>query len=340
MSTLNKAFIKAYQRRGVGAPHISLSPAPPAAPAPAAEAPEADTLAPVSAETADDGPSTAEPAPPEPAGIAATVPDIAATVPGIATTVPDLTATVPDPQPVQPTEPSPPPADDYLATSGDLFPAFEVERFDWPETVTSLLKNGPHIRALVKELLPEGRGTLLVSGFRRGEGRTCVALLLARHLARSGARVAVLDADLQQPQLAARLGMTIEAGWETILTGEMHPGEALIESLRDRLTLVPLLRAIGESELTGAGARFHELLERLQSQFDVVCIDGGPLAESGETAYEALFGQTQIDAAVIVRDLRHCRLEQTHAVGRKLAQLGVNRCAIVENFCAVGAPPG
>jgi Mrp family chromosome partitioning ATPase len=101
-----------------------------------------------------------------------------------------------------------------------------------------------------------------------------------------------------------------------------------------------LERAIPESELSGAGARFKELIERLQSQFDVVCIDAGPLAEAGESVYEALFGQTPIDGAVIVRDVRHCRLEQTHAVGRKLAQLGVNRWATVENFCGVGAPSG
>jgi Mrp family chromosome partitioning ATPase len=240
--------------------------------------------------------------------------------------------------PAQPIVDSATELEHYLAPSGDLIPAFEVERFDWPQTVTALAKNSSQLGALIGELLPDGRGTLIVSGCRRGEGRTSVALVLARHLGRNGVRVALVDADVEQPELAARLSVLVEAGWETSLAGELPPGEALIESLRDRLTLVPLMRPISASQASGAGPCLKQLIERLQAEFEVVCIDAGPLAESGETSHATLFGRTQIDAAVIVHDVRHVRPEQTHAVGRKLAQLGVSRWAVVENFCGVGAP--
>ncbi|HWB08414.1 MAG TPA: hypothetical protein VG826_04290 [Pirellulales bacterium] len=316
MSTLNKAFIKAYQRRGAGAPHIPLTPEP--------SKPEEATLATAGVDPPADDTAADDRAPAE------ATPTLESSA--IPTIVADADATAPAEDP-------PEAAESWLGPSGDLTPAFEVERFDWPQAVTSLLKNSSQLGALVSELLPDSRGTLIVSGCRRGEGRTSIALLVARFLARRGVRVAILDADVQQPQLASRLGMLVEAGWETSLTGELPPGEALIESLRDRLTLVPLKRPVSESELDGTGKCLNELIKRLQTDFEVVCVDAGPLGEADQTSHEALFGQTQIDAAVVVRDVRHCRPEQAHAVGRKLGQLGVSHWAVVENFCGAGAPP-
>ena len=319
MSTLNRAFIKAYQRRAAGAPHIPLTVSPTETPLPAHEGQPvvAAPNDPVETVVAD-GPSPIKPTPsPEPLF-------------SFANTVPQTIPALPD---------SASDTEDYLAPSGDLIPAFEVERFDWPQTVTSLARNSSQLGALLGELLPDGRGTLIVSGCRRGEGRTSVALLLARYLARKGVRVVLIDADVEQPQIAARLGMLVETGWETSLAGELPPGEALIESLRDRLTIVPLMHPVAESQVSAAGACLKQVLDRLQAEFEVVCVDAGPMAESDETGHETLFGRTQIDAAVVVHDVRHVRPEQTHAVGRKLAQFGVGRWAVVENFCGVGAPP-
>lgn len=320
MSTLNKAFIKAYQRRGVGAPHIPLPASPPEQPVPAPREPiaDADMADPVGAVVAD-GPPIAELTTTLELGSPADSTPDAESLPALADDASEN--------------------DDYLAPFGDLIPAFEVERFDWPQTVIALSKNSTQLGVLMNELLPDGRGTLIVSGCRRGEGRSSVALLLGRYLGRSGTRVAIVDADVEQPQLASRLGMLVEAGWETSLTDELPPGEALIESLRDRLTLVPFKQPLSGLRASEAAPCLKRLIETLQAQFDVVCLDAGPLAESNDTKHETLFGQTQIDAAAVVRDMRHCRLEQTHAVGRKLSQLGVGRWAVVENFCGIEATP-
>jgi Mrp family chromosome partitioning ATPase len=319
MSTLNKAFIKAYQRGGVGGPHIPLPTAPPsAAPSPApATADEAQVAALASGDalvgTVVAAATAAEPtAPADSNSTASFVAHIEAPP-----QTSDLAAG----------------DDNSVTTASDLRPAFEVERFDWPATVTSLLERGPEIARLISELLPDGRGTLLVTGCRRGEGRTSVALLLARHLAKRGARVAIVDADFHRPQLAARLGMALEAGWEESLSGGLPPGETAVESLADGLTVLPLRRPVSATTLYDGSARVKTLIEQWQKEFDVVCIDAGPLAESDSALHETWLGETQTTAAVVVRDVRHCRLEQTHAIGRKLVQRGVSRWAIVENFC-------
>lgn len=275
MTALNRVFIKAYQRSGVGGPHIPLAVAAPAAIGAAAALPDAA---------------------PAPAFQIASEPALA------------------------------------LESQGRVHPAFEVERFDWPATVGSLLESSPDLSTLMHELLPTGQGTLVVSGCRRGEGRTSVALMLARHLAVGGRRVALVDADVQRPQVAARLGVAVEAGWEECLTGQLPPIEAAIESLTDHLTILPLRRPMPVAVLNEKGDCVKALVDRWRTAFDAVLIDAGPLAEADEAGHESLLG-ARIDAAVVVRDVRHCRLEQTHAVARRLVQLGVSRWAIVENFC-------
>lgn len=335
MTALNKAFIKAYQRHGAGGPHIPLAAAPPRQATSVEQASQAETpiaLAPVALAPAAPAPTAS--APTRAVAVEKSVVD---PVPVVETQT--IVDTVADTN--QGTE-----SDDRLSAieyridsgvskpkTDHLRPAFEVEHFDWPATVTSLLERGPEIDMLLSELLPERRGTLVVCGCRRGEGRTSVAMMLARHLAGSGARVAVADADVQRPQLASRLGVTVESGWEECLSRDLAPGEAAIESIADRLTLFPLRETVSAEVLSENGVGLKALVEQWQAEFDILLIDAGPLADSDRTVHESLLAEVQTDAAVVVRDVRHCRPEQAHAVGRKLGQLGVSRWAIVENFC-------
>jgi Mrp family chromosome partitioning ATPase len=330
MSTLNQAFIKAYQRRGVGAPHIPMPAASPAAvvaapnlaplPAPAEMVPANDDQTVVAA------PSLVV----KQAGAVARI-DVGQRAEGRASSAVVSGSTVSERSGHH--LGSAPAAVDEKAPMGEaLRPVFEVERFEWPAIVTSLLDQSRlELTALVEELLPSDRGTLLVSGCRRGEGRTSVALLLARHLANSGARVALVDADFSRPQVAASLGTAAEVGWEETLS-EASSSEALIESLDDRLVIVPLRRPVAESVLVASRVGLRAAIERIQAEFDVVCIDAGPLAESAAVCRPIWFGETPVDAVVVVRDVRHSRLEQCHAVGRQVVQLGARRWAIIENF--------
>jgi Mrp family chromosome partitioning ATPase len=330
MSTLNQAFIKAYQRRGVGAPHIPM----PAAAAVVASQNLAPPPAPLAEITPANDDRMVDAAPSLAVKLTGAVARIdvgqrAAERRGSSALVTSTTVVEP---PGNRFDSAPATVDEKAPMGEALRPVFEVERFEWPAIVTSLLDQSRlELTALVEELLPSDRGTLLVSGCRRGEGRTSVALLLARHLANSGARVALVDADFSRPQVAASLGTAAEVGWEETLS-EASSSEALIESLDDRLVIVPLRRPVAESVLVASRVGLRAAIERIQAEFDVVCIDAGPLAESAAVCRPIWFGETPVDAVVVVRDVRHSRLEQCHAVGRQVVQLGARRWAIIENF--------
>lgn len=334
MSSLNQAFIKAYQRREAAAPHITLPPAAPAK-SDAADAKPAPPRPPLGEVRAFDRQAAAVPPAHHLGKSPSSVPlvsryaadDVGHTSrPSEANDDPPRRAAE-APAPTGPASPAAPKIHLELEPAF-IEPAFEVERFEWPEVITSLAgQAAADLAALIHELLPDGHGTLLVTGCRRGEGRTSIALLIARHLARSGSRVLAIDADLQRPNMAICLATEAELGWNEILAGG-SPEQAMIESLADHLALLPLRKT---ADGAAQAAALHAMRGELLRKFDVLCIDAGPLVES-QSGDEIDFGRTPVTAAIVVRDVRHSRLEQSHAVGRKLVKAGVSRWAILENF--------
>ncbi|HVX10321.1 MAG TPA: AAA family ATPase [Pirellulales bacterium] len=351
MTTLNQAFIKAYQRRGIAGPHIPLpesanvvaetptaAPATPTALRPQPEFRQSDAVPAASVREIDATPPAA------PAIVFSRhggVARIDEPTPAFAATKPAAVAHESESyekprEEVVPVADELPKSDEIAAPEAaeddDLRPAYEVERFEWPSVVRPLLdRTSAELSSLVGELLPDGRGSLLVTGCRRGEGRTSIALLLARHLAQKGARVLLIDADFQRPQVASSLATHVEIGWEEMMSGAAV-SDALIESLADRLVILPLRRPVAAKVLSKARTNLRTTLARLQGAFDVILADAGPLIEAGASGHETLFGAAPWEAAVVVRDVRHCRLEQSHAVGHQLVQLGARRWAIIENF--------
>lgn len=301
MSTLDQAFIRAYQKqRVIPAPHIAF-------PACAAE-----TLA---------GPAATSP----PAPVCVDLPR---------QPEPEISAPpsliVPSPLIAPPSlkAPSPRPA--------SVRAALEVEQFDWPETVEALrLSSAASFAAWGEQFSAERGVTLAVVSNARGAGRTTVLLAAARQLslARPGASLVLVDADFRRPHLALHLGVAVEFGWEDVLTAELPLAEAMVESAADRQTLLPLRAGADDVWLSAYGAQLAASLRTLQDSFDFVCIDAGPLEEMFEAFQAAgICGESRIDAALVVRDMRNAAGEDNSEIGRRLTQLGVRHWDLVENF--------
>jgi Mrp family chromosome partitioning ATPase len=219
-----------------------------------------------------------------------------------------------------------------------LRPQFETPRFHWPVSVESLVRRaGDALHTAARGLATEatrGRNTLLVTGCRPREGRTTVLLSAAHYLTEFGARVVLVDANFQSPQLADELGIEAEAGWEDVLDGDLPIHEALIESTADGTALLPLVHPI---ERLGVARRLEAVertLAALHESFDFVAIDGGVLgAEAGPEAWLAAAGRP-VDRAWIVYDRdRTAWHEVTSAAGR-LRDVGLPHWDAVENFAS------
>ncbi|HUY33758.1 MAG TPA: cellulose synthase operon protein YhjQ/BcsQ [Pirellulales bacterium] len=206
----------------------------------------------------------------------------------------------------------------------------------WPETCESLLAAaGEGLAALAAALVDFsliGPGTLLVTGFRRGEGRTTLLLALARHWSRQGRKALLVDADCQRPQLAERLGVKVDAGWDDALSGRVSLDQALVETADGTALLAPR-GPVAAEHLRHGGVRPPLPRDPLVRRFDCVCFDAGPLAiGAGRIAERLLGSESALDAAVVVRDARHTPPLESEALARRLAQAGVGHWHLVENF--------
>ncbi len=74
----------------------------------------------------------------------------------------------------------------------------------------------------------EGASTIVVTSSEVGEGKTTVAMALARQMALDGFRVALIDADLRHPRLSASLNISPHrVTLESVLGGRTSPDVAL-----------------------------------------------------------------------------------------------------------------
>lgn len=329
MSTLSEAFIKAYQRQQViPAPHIPLGQgagqtqekAAQTSPAPQHAAQLAAKEQPAAQET----PAVKQ----QPCLIADASPSSAREndLPGGAASPPPATRAI---SPSVVTNSAGTPAAESLQA------ALEVEQFDWPETAEALREGAVEQLNSWQRQFTDGAKTLMVTSQFRGEGRTTVLLAVARHLALSGqgVKVVLVDADFERPQLAQRLGVAVQIGWEDVFAGHQPLAEALVESTADRVTLLALREPVAARKVLPGGIRLTASLRSLQEHFDFICLDAGPLADAADMVQSTVFGlETGIDAALLVRDLRRSDCEESAVLGRRLGQLGVEHWDLVENF--------
>jgi succinoglycan biosynthesis transport protein ExoP len=111
------------------------------------------------------------------------------------------------------------------------------------------------------------------------DGKTTVAVGLARALARAGRHVILLDGDLRRPQAAQRMGLDTDRGLGAVLAGELDLEDALVEEEE------PDAPGFGKLEVLPAGPpppnpvalissrKMTTVLRQLEERADVVIID-------------------------------------------------------------------
>ncbi|MGE3408360.1 MAG: AAA family ATPase [Pirellulales bacterium] len=216
-----------------------------------------------------------------------------------------------------------------------LRPLFEVDRLPWPQICQSLGRAAEgELSLAADEVLARsrrGEKMILVTSQRRGEGRTTMTLCLARQLAARNLRVALVDADFAKGQLVRQLKLLPQAGWEQVLRGEIALDEALVESMEDRLVVLPLQGPVTDWQLLTGTAHLTRSLEQMRDEYDIVLVDAAPLEDDSQ-GLARLIGATRFQSAIVVQDVR----AETSAANEELfSQLrAIPRVEVAKNFVA------
>lgn len=217
-------------------------------------------------------------------------------------------------------------------------PMLQVDRFTWPPVCRRLEEVAEdeldRLADGLADAMGSGRKVVAIAGCRRGEGATTLLLCAGRRLAQRDLRVVMADADLTDPQVARRLEVLPETGWEEVLSGRLPLEEVVIESAGDRLAVLPVREAFcGTGEPTKDEQRLADSIETLAAHYDLVLLDLGPLEDPAVVSGWLARGVgSRLDAIVLVHNARLTPREDLAEIIRALATTEIAPAGVIENF--------
>jgi Mrp family chromosome partitioning ATPase len=213
-------------------------------------------------------------------------------------------------------------------------PAWEVDAFRWPQicqqldeaTDGRLVQSGEELFVATQD----GLKIVAVTSTHRQEGRSTLALSLGRNAARAGCRVALVDADATNSELAGQLGMEAPCDWCEVLQRGEPLSEAAVASLDDRVTLFPLSRSTA-SAAASPKTLLSTTLAELREHYDLVIVDLPPVG--ADQALGELTGEVgPVDMALVVRNVQATPQDQCLTSVAALRCMGVRAVGVIENF--------
>ncbi len=173
----------------------------------------------------------------------------------------------------------------------------------------------------------EGGKLIMVSSTAPGEGKTTIALSLARSYALAGRRTLIIDGDLRKPSIHRHLGLEPSLGLFEFLTTDEDSFASIISP--DALTPATVVLGARRSDVPTdqllAGKSFGRLINAALMTFDIVIVDTSPVGPVVDALYVAPYADAilfvvrwsstaQQDARSAVASLEQAKNNQTEIV--------------------------
>jgi len=202
----------------------------------------------------------------------------------------------------------------------------ELEPFRILQNSLSLLAPGHEVK------------TVLVTSAVPGEGKTTVALGLARAAALSGSEVILVEADLRRPSFSERLRVDPRAAG---LAAVLFEGEDPVELLQSRLPGLPGVRVLPAGPVPSDATsklRPYDLASAFRSlavEANLIVIDSAPLLPVVDT--RALLDELNLDAHLIVARAGVTKRDEIRGVRSLLDQRNLTNVGLVVNALSSGS---
>jgi len=212
-------------------------------------------------------------------------------------------------------------------------PLLEVDAFRWPTVCHELWEEFAELFSPVVEQLlaadEAGRSMIGFYGTQQGVGCTTLQLCLAKLLADSGKNVAIVDGDFSTAQLANQLGLEVETGWAEVLSGNLPLAECVVQSMEDRIALLPLVQPSHSAGDLLSSIHASVSAGMLRYQFDLVLFDLGTAGIGPQASVAKTIGaQCRLDACLAVAEAGQTNLDEIQKIAETL---GAECLGVIEN---------
>ena len=182
-------------------------------------------------------------------------------------------------------------------------PRWEVDRFELSKACQVISAHSESLEGIVADAISlgeQGNRLFAIRSWARGAGRTTIAICIARLLGELGYEAAVLDADLDNPEMNQQLGVEIAEGWEAVIDKQASLADVCVKSIEDNFTIVPLKSSKISIHQKSVQQRVNKMISGLSDNFDFVLIDTQP----GSQIWDHNDIQGTL-ASIVVHDLRN-----------------------------------
>ncbi len=150
---------------------------------------------------------------------------------------------------------------------------------DYPTSAFSHAMN-----ELAQRLATQDLRVVAVTSAQLGEGKTTVAVALARAAARQGMRVVLIEGDLRKPEAARAFGIAaVEAGVYEATSGTQPLSRCLYKDPRSNALVLSTPRPLRDPHMLLGSRSFAELVNHLRDSADLVIVDAPPALSSNDT---------------------------------------------------------
>lgn len=138
--------------------------------------------------------------------------------------------------------------------------------------------------------------TILVTSSQPQEGKTVTAINIAVTLARNGAPVLLIDADLRHGRCHRLLGLQNGSGLTDVLTGNGNATELIKKTALNNLYLLSRGELSPNPAALLGSEKMRQLLESLETDFPIIILDSAPLLPVTDTVLIS----TKVDGVLLV----------------------------------------
>lgn len=208
-----------------------------------------------------------------------------------------------------------------------------AQEWKWPEICEQLDQfTGDGFRQLAKHLqfaAAQGHKVLAFVSSERFAGRTSVLMTLTRILALEGrAHALLVDADRQHPDLATLTGIGAAPGLCEVLHGQATLQQVIVPRTPGNISSLTLKTAVSDAEWHMLTAPLRTLVQQVRRDYDMVLIDAGVLGP--ETRLGDCWLRGAADAVITISR----QLTDKKAAHEVLdwKQIGIESLGVIETF--------
>lgn len=166
---------------------------------------------------------------------------------------------------------------------------------------------------------------VLVTSTIASEGKSSVVEGLATLSAQAGRRVLVIDADMQNPTLHTRFGLSNVVGLSEALSGTVPADEAIEFDPTTGIYFMSRGHSVPNPDDLLGSERMDSLLRTARRQFDLVILDTAPVSSVGD----ALIVTPRVDGVLFVVEWERTHREAVIQSLRDIYEIGENVLGLV-----------